>query len=292
MVSVVIATYRRDQALANALNSLTTQTYHDFEVVLVDDNASMEWNNKVKAIVSSYETQLQIRYFQNKENIGSAKTRNKGIVESKGEFVTFLDDDDLYLPKKIENQINQMIAESADYSLMNLALYYEDDTLSEIRKRDYLLSNESKNLLFYHLKYHMTGTDTMMFRKEYLMSFGGFEALDVGDEFYLMMRAIISGGKFVYCNTCDVKAYVHTETEGLSSGKAKIDGENRLYRFKKQYLLNLSKRDKRYIRMRHFAVLSFAYLRMKNFILFFVYGCFSFFISPKDCFILLKKRKI
>lgn len=165
MVSVVIATYKRDKSLANALNSLVEQTYKDFEVVVVDDNANVEWNEKVNAIVESFSSRLRINYIQNEKNQGSARTRNIGIDASKGEYITFLDDDDLYLPNKIEVQVEQMIKANADYSLMNLALYNDDESLSEIRKRDYLSTVESKNLVICHLKYHMTGTDTMMFKK-------------------------------------------------------------------------------------------------------------------------------
>lgn len=45
----------------------------------------------------------------------------------------------------------------------------------------------------YHLLYHMTGTDTLMFKGEYLRRIGGFPTIDVGDEFYLMEQAILSG---------------------------------------------------------------------------------------------------
>jgi glycosyltransferase involved in cell wall biosynthesis len=291
MVSVIIATYRRDQSLFNALNSLLSQTYHDFEVVLVDDNADNEWNEKVKTIVSFFCTKLQIRYIQNEYNQGSAKTRNIGIMESKGEYITFLDDDDLYQPNKIEVQVNQMRSEEADYSLMNLALYNDDESLSEIRKRDYLLTDESNDLILCHLKYHMTGTDTMMFRKKYLTSFGGFEAIDVGDEFYLMMKAIKAGGRFVYCNSCEVKAYVHTGEGGLSSGMKKIEGEKKLYAYKKTFFKGISSSNKRFIKMRHYAVIAFAHLRLNHYILFIWNGCLSFIISPKNCISLLRGRK-
>ena len=292
MVSVVVATFRRDQSLYNALESLTTQTYKDFEVVVVDDNADKEWNKKVESIVSFFASRLQIKYIQNQINLGSAKTRNVGIEASKGEYITFLDDDDLYLPNKIKTQTEQIIKEKANYSLMNLSLYNEDDTLSEIRKRDYLLTEEGKDLLVCHLKYHMTGTDTMMFRKDYLVSFGCFESIDVGDEFYLMMKAIENNGKFVYCESCDVKAYVHTgENEGLSSGQKKIDGENNLFNFKKKYLKNLKAKDKRYIKMRHYAVLSFAYKRSHKFCGFVFNGFKSFFSAPLQCLKLLKGIK-
>ena len=291
VVSVVIATYKREQSLFNALNSLTEQTFKDFEVVIVDDNADDQWNKKVDDIVSSFKDKLLINYIQNKVNQGSAKTRNIGIEASKGEFVTFLDDDDIYLPNKIDIQVKQMIEENADYSLMNLALYNEDESLSEIRKRDYLLAKEASNLLLCHLKYHMTGTDTMMFKRNYLLSFGGFEAIDVGDEFYLMMKAIEAKGRFVYCNFCEVKAYVHVGETGLSSGQSKIDGENRLYAYKKKYFGSLSLKDRRYIRMRHHAVLAFAYKRASKKVSFFLEGIKAFFASPIQCIILLKGLK-
>ncbi|MBR4237557.1 glycosyltransferase family 2 protein [bacterium] len=283
MVSVVIATYKREQSLANALESLTNQTYKDFEVVIVDDNADVEWNKKVEIIVNKFRTSLQINYIQNANNQGSAKTRNIGINSAKGEYITFLDDDDLYLPSKIEVQVKQMIDCGADYSLMNLSLYNENETLSEIRKRDYLLTPEANDLLLCHLKHHMTGTDTMMFKKDYLVSFGGFVAIDVGDEFYLMMKAIEHNGKFVYCNACEVKAYVHTGEGGLSSGQQKIDGENRLYNFKKQYFGKLTLKNRRYVRMRHFAVLSFAYKRISRLSSFFLCGFLSFLSAPVQC---------
>ena len=290
-VSVIIATYRRDRSLHNAIKSLTTQTYKDFEIVIVDDNANKEWNDKVEAIISEFTDELDLKYIKNVDNQGSAKTRNIGIKESDGEYITFLDDDDLYLPNKIEKQVERMISEDADYSLMNLSLYNEDETLAEIRKRDYLFTSESKDLMLCHLKYHMTGTDTMMFKKEYLVSFGGFEAIDVGDEFYLMMKAIEHNGKFVYCDACEVKAYVHTGEGGLSSGKKKIDGENNLYKYKKNYFKSLNFSNRRYIRMRHYSVLAFAYKRKGNLIAFVLNGVIALIIAPIHCVNLLRKRK-
>lgn len=291
MVSVIIATYKRDSSLFNALKSLEEQTYKDFEVVIIDDNACEEWNRKVGAVVSDFKHNLKINYIQNESNLGSAKARNIGILASRGDYITFLDDDDLYYPNKIMNQLNKMIETDADYSLSNLSLYNEDESLSDNRKRDYLVTNESSNLLLCHLKYHMTGTDTMMFKKEYILSFGGFEEIDVGDEFYLMMKAIQNGGKFIYCNCCDVKAYVHTGNGGLSSGRQKIDGEKRLYQFKKKFFSEMNLKDKRYIMMRHFAVLAYAFKRGGRFFCFLFYGFLSVMASPLQCFKMLNELR-
>ncbi|KIR02414.1 hypothetical protein P261_01229 [Lachnospiraceae bacterium TWA4] len=162
----------------------------------------------------------------NTENIGSAKSRNIGIEISQGEFITFLDDDDEYLKDKIKRQVSMMIKESADYSLTDLYLFNSKGEKVSSRVRYYIKDDSVKSLLSYHLLYHMTGTDTMMFRRQYLIEIGMFPILqDVGDEFYLMKEAICHKGKFVYVPGCDVRALVHIEN-GLSSGQRKIDGEN------------------------------------------------------------------
>ena len=128
----------------------------------------------------------------------------------------------------------------------------------------------------------------MMFRREYLIDIGGFEPIDVGDEFYLMQKAIERGGKFDYISVCDVKAYVHTETEGLSSGESKINGENSLYEYKKKYFNELDRKSISYIKMRHYAVLAFAEIRRKKYIRFAKYSIQAVISSPIGCIKLLK----
>lgn len=280
MVSVIVPTYRRDGMLKRALDSLCTQTYKDIEVVVVDDNADKNWNATVKKIVDGFFGKLNITYIVNETTKGSAETRNIGIKNANGEYIAFLDDDDVYLPKRIKNQLDVVESVGADYSITNLLLYDENEKLRETRIRKYLKTREAENLYVCHLKYHMTGTDTMMFKADYLRSFGGFDPIDVGDEYYLMMKAIEHNGRFVYCDFCDVKAYIHTGDIGLSAGQGKINGENNLYKYKKEHFNGLSLKDKRYISMRHFAVLAFAYKKMGNKIKFFTNGIHAFLISP------------
>ena len=261
LVSVVIATYRRDLLLKKAIESLTLQTYPAVEIIVVDDNADKEWNETVSSIVSEFSN---IRYICNPANKGSAESRNIGIHNAGGMYVTFLDDDDIYLPDKIEHQVNAMQKNHADFSLTDLFLYSEDGKLIDRRIRNYIHCDDKDSLLKYHLMHHMTGTDTMMFKKEYLLHIGGFPKIDLGDEFYLMCRAIEGGGQFEYIPGCYVKAYVHTGETGLSSGQSKIDGENALFAYKNTVIQQWDKKTQRYIKMRHHAVLSFAYLRMGN----------------------------
>ena len=292
-VSVVVATYRRDEELKRALTSLATQCFLEFEIILVDDNDHQEWNRKVAQIVDEFKAEhptVTLIYIQNHPNIGSAKTRNKGINAAQGDYITFLDDDDLYLPEKINAQYSFMVEQALDFSITDLDLYYDDETISEHRTRKYIRNTDSVSLMRYHMMYHLTGTDAMMFAKEYLEKIDGFAPIDVGDEFYLMERAILGGGKFGYLNRCDIKAYVHRGEGGLSSGQGKIDGENRLFEYKQKYFSQLDKKSIRYIRMRHHAVLAFAYARMKRIEEFVREALWSFISSPFACIKLLLER--
>ena len=291
LVSVIIATYRREQSLREAIKSVCLQTYNNIEIVVIDDNDEKRWNKIVKSVVDSFasNSDTKIVFLENHPNMGSAATRNLGIEASSGEYITFLDDDDKYLPNKVRNQLTDIVEKNADYSLTDFDLYYDNGILCERRRRSFL--RKEADLLLCHLKYHLTGTDTMMFRKSYLLRIGGFEPIDVGDEYYLMMKAIRGGGVFSYLPKSEVIASVHVGDEGLSSGSGKIKGENDLYEYKKQFFPSIRQKDIRYIKMRHRAVLAFAYLRDKKYLSFFKNALFAFLSSPYNCVILLVDRR-
>lgn len=277
LVSVIVPTYKRKDTLRSSLDSLLSQSYSPVEIIVVDDNADIEWNNYVQDIIKEYPS---VVYICNSKNLGSAESRNVGVRAAKGDYITFLDDDDIYLPEKIDNQLQYMIESGADYSITDLYLYSQKDKLLDKRIRNYIKETDPKVLLQYHLMYNMTGTDSLMFRKEYLLNIGCFPPINSGDEFYLMKEAIVSGGKFVYVPYCFIKAYVHTDKNGMSSGDGKVSGEKVLYNYKKTFFNEMNGKSKRYIKVRHFAVLAYAYLRMKNYALFILYSAVSFAISP------------
>lgn len=293
-VSVIIATYQRDAQLERAVLSVINQRYSNFEVIVVSDNADIFWNNEVKRIINkvnlSYKDTV-IKIFYNEKNIGPAKTRNVGIEHSTGEYVTFLDDDDIYLPNKILRQVIPMKESGTDFSVTNLDLYNEDGRFLERRRRKSIdkYINENK-LLDYHLTHHLTGTDTIMFKREYLLEIGCFGEIDFGDEFYLMEKAIVNKGKFIYINSTEVIATVYYNSNNLSSGLQKIKGEKSLFEYKKKYFKNLSRKDLNYIKARHHAVIAYAYLRMKKYFGFIINSSRAFCISPVASIKIFKER--
>lgn len=291
-VSVIVATYRRDESLCRALKSLAEQTFESIEIIVVDDNASRQWNCTVAEIVQNVSSSygIDIQHIVCEKNEGSANARNIGIQAAKGEYITFLDDDDIYLPEKVEEQVKAMMQEDADYSITDLLLYNENDRIVDNRSRKYIKSYEQDALISYHLMYHMTGTDTLMFKSDYIREIGAFPRINIGDEFYLMAEAITNGGKFCYLPKCHVKAYVHSGQSGLSSGTEKIDGENALYEYKKTYFGKLSKKKIRFIIARHYAVLAYASVKSREFGKFFANAFKAFVSSPAACLRILVSR--
>ncbi|MFQ5415084.1 MAG: glycosyltransferase family 2 protein [Phycisphaerae bacterium] len=101
-VSVVIPTYNRRDMLPRALDSVIRQTFHDWEIVLVDDGSTDGTSELVGRYAQKLGPRLRYRY---QSNTGCGGARNAGIDASRGALVAFLDADDEYLPRKLERQI-------------------------------------------------------------------------------------------------------------------------------------------------------------------------------------------
>ena len=96
-VSVIVPTYNRADLLERALNSIVSQTYQDFELIVVDDGST----DKTSKVMKSFP---KAQYLYIKKNSGVSKARNVGLASAKGELICFLDSDDLWNEKKIQIQ--------------------------------------------------------------------------------------------------------------------------------------------------------------------------------------------
>lgn len=280
LVSIIMPTFEREiDVIKRAIESVVKQTYANWQLIIVDDNSNIRFTEEIMRYLGTLKDN-RIEYYKNKINMGSALSRNKGIDLSKGEYVTFLDDDDEYLPKKVETQLNAMIQNDADFSITDLNLYNSKNELIRVRKHDYI--EKENNLLKSHLMHHLTGTDTFMYKKDYLIKIGKFDAIDSGDEFYLMAKSIEKKGKFYYLPECFVKAYTHDneKSKGLSTNNQRLLGENKLFEYKKKYFCELNKKEINFIKVRHEMVLSKFFLNQKKYKMFFKHFILAFIISP------------
>ncbi|MEI6331191.1 MAG: glycosyltransferase family A protein [Pseudanabaena sp. ELA645] len=101
LVSVIIPVYNREKFLAEAIDSVLAQTYRPIEIIVIDDGST----DKSGEIARSY---AETKYIY-QDNQGVSVARNIGVDAAQGEFLAFLDSDDMWLPNKLETQINYML---------------------------------------------------------------------------------------------------------------------------------------------------------------------------------------
>lgn len=102
-VSIILPAYNRADRLPEAINSILVQSFRDFELIVVDDASSED----LEAVVCSM-GDPRIRYIRHTVNGGASAARNTGVSEARGEFIAFHDSDDLWLPGKLERQLEQL----------------------------------------------------------------------------------------------------------------------------------------------------------------------------------------
>jgi glycosyltransferase involved in cell wall biosynthesis len=100
LVSVVIASYNMGVSLPLAVQSVLDQTYTNYEVIIIDDGST----DDTQAGLKPYLLDSRVKYFY-QENKGQTVAKNKGISETKGHFIAFLDADDIWSPDKLEKQM-------------------------------------------------------------------------------------------------------------------------------------------------------------------------------------------
>lgn len=103
LVSVIMPSWNTAQYIQESINSVLNQTYPNWELIIVDDCSSDETDSVVLNISDD-----RIKYFKNEKNSGAALTRNRALREARGEWVAFLDSDDIWHPEKLEKQVQFM----------------------------------------------------------------------------------------------------------------------------------------------------------------------------------------
>lgn len=104
LVSIIMPSWNTGRFIAESIQCVLHQTYENWELLIVDDCSQ----DNTDEVVSPYLCDKRIKYFKNDHNIGAALSRNRALTESQGEWIAFLDSDDLWLPKKLEKQISFM----------------------------------------------------------------------------------------------------------------------------------------------------------------------------------------
>lgn len=123
LVSIIMPSYNTAEYIAESIQSVLSQSYTDWELIVVDDCST----DNTDEVILPYLADVRIKYLKNEKNSGAAVSRNRALREAKGKWIAFLDSDDLWLPDKLEKQIQFMDIGGHHFSYTN---YIEIDSNS------------------------------------------------------------------------------------------------------------------------------------------------------------------
>ncbi len=179
-VSVILPTCNRHELLPRALHSLNKQTFKDFEILLVDDNPvdnRLADNNQLTPLLED----KRIRLIEHHQSVGCANAKNAGIRQASGDWITYLDDDNVYYPKKIQLQLER--AESTHSPIVLCGICFDlglrtrvsQVSFSEYHGDDILLQT-------------IPDTNTLFHRNDGQSIYN--EEIKIGDDAYLFFNLI------------------------------------------------------------------------------------------------------
>ncbi len=174
LVSVVVLTFNRKNMLKETIDSILSQTFKDFELIIVDNCST----DGTEDFVLSYKDP-RIKYFKNPNNGIIAVNLNYGIAKAQGKYIALCDDDDLWLPTKLEKQIDILNKENDIGMVCTNGITFnelgkEDIHITKKRNSNYISQKETlmKNIII---------QSSAIIRKDILEEFGFF---DVSPEYF------------------------------------------------------------------------------------------------------------
>lgn len=188
-VSVIITTFRRPRFLREAIGSVLSQSFGDFELIVVDDDPT---GVETAEIVFSFKDS-RIVYVKNGKNLGSARSLNVGLRQARGEYVAILDDDDVWLSsEKLKEQFD-FLEKYKKHVLVGTNFIAVDSASGKeiVKSRIPATDGELRKNFF---KNNPFAHSSVMFRKETAVSVGGYdEALPRGKDYDLWLKLAKKG---------------------------------------------------------------------------------------------------
>lgn len=166
LVTIIIPTYKRVSTLERTINSAINQSYKNIEIIVVDDNQPDSiYRLEVENLVRTYTGMKNFIYIKHPKNLNGAAARNTGLVHSNGDYITFLDDDDIFYETKVEKQVKYLENQSKHGCVY----------CGRVQNNQVILGNYEGNLTKQLLSMSFTPTTPcLMFKKSTLLEINGF----------------------------------------------------------------------------------------------------------------------
>lgn len=182
LVSIITITRNRGEIISRAINSVINQSYDNIEYLIVDGNST----DNTEEVVRKFKDD-RIKYIRLDENLPIPETINVGFENSKGKYITFLDDDDEYLKCKVEKQVRLFENLSDEYGLVYCWMsYYNSQTGVFLHIHNCKLNGWVGSEVVE--KPAVSGTPTFMFRREVYKKMGGWHIQGIISDWELGVR--------------------------------------------------------------------------------------------------------
>lgn len=216
-VSIVIPTFNRKELLHETINSILNQTFTDFEIIIVDNMSTDGTKEYTDSIGDN-----RIRYFRNSNDGIIATNRNYGISKSKGKYIAFCDDDDLWDKDKLKHQLNTLTSDASCALCYTNALSFRGCKIitQMMIKRRYF------NKHGYHLlRGNLIPCSSVVVKKEILLNMGGFDQARniIGAEDYELWLRISSKYTLAYIDLPLIKYRIHSNFSSSLSNQARLN---------------------------------------------------------------------
>lgn len=227
IVSIIIPTHNRAHLIKKAVFSALAQTFQAFEMIIVNDASSDE---TAKVLTALQMLDERIRVITNTTSLGGSGSRNKGIKASLGDWIAFLDDDDIWHPKKLQKQMEALMG-SPEAVAANC--FYTVNYPFKIKKTVATEDNISLEKLL--IANRLGGTSVCIAKASILKTHQGFDArLKSAQDWDLWVKLRMQG-KIITVKEALVDYFIHFNYRISNDMQAKYIGARRFYfKYKKQ----------------------------------------------------------
>ena len=204
-VSVLVATYNRARVLCRAVQSVLSQTFDDFELVIIDDCST-----DGTPIATAAFDDPRISVLRHPENRGQGAAFNTGLLHARGEYIAFLDDDDEWMPTKLEKQVALMEAATETVGLVYCWTDRLDDLTGRItrRSRERFQGDIFEDMLALSVP---TPTSSLMVRRTAALQVGGWnEQLKIARDPDFVTRVVAAGYHVDYTPESLTLVHIHS----------------------------------------------------------------------------------
>lgn len=206
LISIIMAAYNAEKTIEQAINSVLSQTYPDFELLVVNDCSTDKTAMLAEAIVKKDD---RIRLISNEKNSGVSYTRKHGLEEASGEWVAILDSDDAWAPEKLEKQIKLQKKTNADLLFTGSAFMDADG-----KPIDWYLAAPAEVTYRQLLKQNVLSNSSALVRKELYAKY--YAVGDGMHEDFAMWLNILKDGRKAY--GVDEPLLIYRITKSSKSG--------------------------------------------------------------------------